>query len=43
LAKRQLTWLRSWPGAVKLDCLSEDLHAEALRLVRHHLGLAERA
>ena len=43
LAKRQLTWLRSWPGAVELDCLSEDLHAEALRLVRHHLGLAERA
>ena len=43
LAKRQLTWLRSWSGAVELDCLSEDLHAEALRLVRHHLGLAERA
>jgi tRNA dimethylallyltransferase len=43
LAKRQLTWLRSWPGAVELDCLSEDLHTEALRLVRHHLGLAERA
>jgi len=43
LAKRQLTWLRSWSGAVELDCLSEDLHAEALRRVGHHLGLAERA
>jgi tRNA dimethylallyltransferase len=43
LAKRQLTWLRSWPDAVELDCLGEDLHAEALRRVHHHLGLAERA
>jgi tRNA dimethylallyltransferase len=40
LAKRQLTWLRSWPGAVELDCLSEDLHAQALSRVRHHLSLA---
>jgi tRNA dimethylallyltransferase len=43
LAKRQLTWLRSWPGALELDCLSEDLHADALRLVRHHLDLGEPA
>ena len=41
LAKRQLTWMRSWPGVVELDCLADDLHAEALRRVRHHLGLAE--
>jgi tRNA dimethylallyltransferase len=41
LAKRQLTWMRSWPGVVELDCLADDLHAEALRQVRHHLGLAE--
>lgn len=25
LAKRQLTWLRSWEGAVRFDCLAEDL------------------
>ena len=43
LAKRQLTWLRSWPGALELDCLSADLHAEVLRLVRHHLDQVEPA
>ena len=41
LAKRQLTWLRSWPGAVELDCLAAELHAEGLSRVRRHLGLAE--
>ena len=25
LAKRQLTWLRSWEGATRFDCLSDDL------------------
>jgi tRNA dimethylallyltransferase len=38
LAKRQLTWLRSWPDAVMLDCLAEDLEAQATALVARHLG-----
>ena len=37
LAKRQLTWLRSWPDAVVLDCLAEDLEAQATALVARHL------
>jgi tRNA dimethylallyltransferase len=37
LAKRQLTWLRSWPGAVELDCLADDLEAQAMALVERHL------
>jgi tRNA dimethylallyltransferase len=37
LAKRQLTWLRSWPDAVELDCLAEDLEAQATALVERHL------
>jgi len=37
LAKRQLTWLRSWPDAVVLDCLAEDLEARATTLVARHL------
>ena len=37
LAKRQLTWLRSWPDAVVLDCLAEDLEAQATTLVERHL------
>ncbi|MGB9128552.1 MAG: tRNA (adenosine(37)-N6)-dimethylallyltransferase MiaA, partial [Thiobacillus sp.] len=37
LAKRQLTWLRSWPDAVTLDCLAEDLDAQATTLVARHL------
>jgi len=37
LAKRQLTWLRSWPYAVVLDCLAEDLEAQATALVARHL------
>jgi len=37
LAKRQLTWLRSWPDAVVLDCLAEDLEAQATTLVARHL------
>ena len=37
LAKRQLTWLRSWPDAVELDCLADDLEAKAMALVAHHL------
>mgnify|MGYP001583970117 CR=1 FL=1 len=37
LAKRQLTWLRSWPGAVELDCLADDLEKQALAWVEPHL------
>jgi tRNA dimethylallyltransferase len=37
LAKRQLTWLRSWPDAVVLDCLAADLEAQAVGRVRTHL------
>jgi len=37
LAKRQLTWLRSWPDAVVLDCLAEDLDAQAFAQVQAHL------
>ena len=37
LAKRQLTWLRSWPDVVELDCLADDLGAQATDLVARHL------
>ncbi|PKO73000.1 MAG: tRNA (adenosine(37)-N6)-dimethylallyltransferase MiaA [Betaproteobacteria bacterium HGW-Betaproteobacteria-17] len=37
LAKRQLTWLRSWPDAVVLDSLAEDVDAQATTLVARHL------
>lgn len=37
LAKRQLTWLRSWPDAVALDCLAEDLEVQATTLVARYL------
>ncbi len=37
LAKRQLTWLRSWPDAVVLDALANDLEAQAGVLVARHL------
>jgi tRNA dimethylallyltransferase len=37
LAKRQLTWLRSWPDVVALDCLAEDVEAQATTLVGRHL------
>jgi tRNA dimethylallyltransferase len=40
LAKRQLTWLRSWPDAVVLDCLDDDLEAQAIARVRAHLAAA---
>ena len=39
LAKRQLTWLRSWPDAVVLDCLADDLEAQTTALVERHLQL----
>ncbi|MBC2731476.1 tRNA (adenosine(37)-N6)-dimethylallyltransferase MiaA [Thiobacillus sp.] len=37
LAKRQLTWLRSWPDVVELNCLADDLGAQATDLVARHL------
>ncbi|MEW6590556.1 MAG: tRNA (adenosine(37)-N6)-dimethylallyltransferase MiaA [Pseudomonadota bacterium] len=37
LAKRQLTWLRAWPDTVVLDCLADDLKAQAIETVRAHL------
>jgi tRNA dimethylallyltransferase len=37
LAKRQLTWLRSWPDAVELDCLADDLDVQAKTWVERHL------
>jgi len=40
LAKRQLTWLRSWPGAVVLDCLADDQDAQASVRVSRHLDPA---
>jgi tRNA dimethylallyltransferase len=38
LAKRQLTWLRSWPGAEAFDCLADDLVARAARAVEQALA-----
>lgn len=40
LAKRQLTWLRSWPEVVTLDCLAEDLAAQAEARVRAFLAIS---
>ena len=40
LAKRQLTWLRSWPDAVALDALADDLDAQAFDQVVRHLNPA---
>jgi tRNA dimethylallyltransferase len=37
LAKRQLTWLRSWPDAVVLDCLAVDLETQAFARVERHV------
>ena len=37
LAKRQLTWLRSWPDVHWLDTLSDDLPGDALKVLQHAL------
>ena len=37
LAKRQLTWLRGWEGAVGLDCQAPDLISQAVALVERRL------
>jgi len=34
LAKRQLTWLRRWEGAVRFDCLADDVAERVLSVVR---------
>lgn len=34
LAKRQLTWLRSMPGLIKIDCLNNELDEEALKILK---------
>ena len=38
LAKRQLTWLRSWPDAVTLDCLAARLETQACAAAERHLA-----
>jgi tRNA dimethylallyltransferase len=38
LAKRQLTWLRSWPDVNELDCLADDLESQATARVAQHLN-----
>ena len=38
LAKRQLTWLRSWPGIEAFDCLEEDLVSQVARAVERGLA-----
>ncbi len=37
LAKRQLTWLRRWTGAVRIDCLAADVLTELLNRVRERM------
>jgi tRNA dimethylallyltransferase len=37
LAKRQLTWLRSWRDAENLDCLQDDLLEQASRCIASQL------
>ena len=38
LAKRQLTWLRSWPDVESFDCLAADLVAQVTRTVERALA-----
>jgi tRNA dimethylallyltransferase len=37
LAKRQLTWLRKWPGATRIDCLADDVTEGLLAAVRDRM------
>lgn len=39
LAKRQLTWLRSWPNLMALDCLADDIAQQALAQIQTHLQI----
>lgn len=36
LAKRQLTWMRSWPGLVWIDPVRDDARRRVAKLVREH-------
>ncbi|WP_277985023.1 hypothetical protein [Salinicola tamaricis] len=36
LAKRQLTWLRRWPGLVWIDSSASDALAQVVKIVRAH-------
>jgi tRNA dimethylallyltransferase len=38
LAKRQLTWLRRWPAAERIDCLAPDLANQLRRIVRDRMS-----
>jgi tRNA dimethylallyltransferase len=38
LAKRQLTWLRSWPDVAAFDCLADDLVGQVARAVERALA-----
>jgi len=38
LAKRQLTWLRSMPNRVVVDCLAHDAHEQVLAIIQKALG-----
>lgn len=38
LAKRQLTWLRGWTNAVRIDCLADDVTREVLDRVRERIS-----
>jgi len=38
LVKRQLTWLRSEPGASEFDCLRPDVSAQAERFIAGHIA-----
>jgi len=40
LAKRQLTWLRRWTGAARIDCLAQDVMEQALERVRGRMSRA---
>jgi tRNA dimethylallyltransferase len=35
LAKRQLTWLRSMPDSIEIDCLSPNLTEQVARLIKN--------
>jgi len=41
LVKRQLTWLRSEPGAVEFDCLRPDVGPQVERFIAGHVGESE--
>ena len=41
LAKRQMTWLRSWPELQQLDCLAEDLVYQAKKMTENWLRVVQ--